>query len=136
MKDDKTTPDRMVSRHDAMDFATAVAHASGWIEEDEGDDLECCECRQCRVPASTTPDLTVKDTHTPDADAEDLARAVSNWCAPDLDVIEAAYVPVEYVEVRIYLTVAEAKTWVNSDLPPWWVSTTVDQVLRKAMAIS
>ena len=63
-------------------------------------------------------------------------RAVANWCAPDLDVIEAAYVPVEYVEVRIYLTVAEAKTWVNNDLPPWWVSTTVDQVLRKAMTIS
>ena len=134
MNDDKTTPDRMVSMHDAMDVGAAVAHASGWIEGDQGDDRECCECMQCRVPACTTPDLTVEDTHTPDVDAQDLARAVSNWCAPDPDVIEAAYVPVEYVEVKIYLTVAEAKTWVNNDLPPWWVSKTVDQVLRKAMA--
>jgi hypothetical protein len=63
---------------------------------------------------------------------EDLARAVSNWDAPDDDIIEAAYVPVEYVQVMFYLTVAEAQDWVASELPPWWVAPTVEQYLRKA----
>jgi hypothetical protein len=122
-------PNRMVSMADAMDFATAIARASGWIEDDTDEDLDACHCNECF-------DICNCKECREDDEKADLARAVANWDAPDPAVIKVVDVPVEYIEVKMFLTKAEAQDWVDLELPPWWASKTVEQVLRKAKATS
>lgn len=101
-------PDRMVSHADAMDFATAVARASGWPLDEQEDFRRASEAWDAQEEDEEEFELE---------DVKDLA---------------SEYVPVEYVQVTFYLTVAEAQDWIGSKLPPWWVAPTVEQYLRKA----
>ncbi len=106
-------PNRMVSMADAMDFAEAVCRASGWPVYDEQEDLR-------------------KASEAWDAQEE----AEEDFELEDVKDLASEHVPLEYIEIKFYLTVAEAQEWVAKELPPWWVSHTVEQHLRKAKATS
>ena len=64
-----------------------------------------------------------------DDEQEDLRRASEAWDAQEAAPDYEAY---KYIEIKFYLTVAEAQEWVAKEHPPWWVSHTVEQHLRKA----
>lgn len=102
-------PDRMVSHANAMDFAEAVCRASGWPVYDEQEDLR-------------------RASEAWDAQEEDEEE----FELEDIKDLASGYVPVEYVQVMLYLTVKEAQDWVASEHSPWWVVPLVEQYLRKA----
>lgn len=96
---------------DDREFAKASAD---WRTPQDGDE-GYCECGDCDrwYPSEATAEAAKCKVHYSEATAPD-------------------YVASEYIEIKFYLTIAEAQEWVASQLPPWWASYAVEQHLRKA----